>query len=113
MEFERLCRPRSIRVTAQRLAVYKALAENLAQEKVYFELEDATQVWAQFRRRHPSLGSIDLRQRGEDRVSSVQYMKFDTAGRLPVAVGVDLPELQVQTMLSDEHRAALREDLTC
>jgi Fur family transcriptional regulator, peroxide stress response regulator len=40
-EFERLCRARGIRVTAQRLAVYKALAEDLAHptaESVYARL---------------------------------------------------------------------------
>src|SRR5215471_12122291 len=40
-EFEKLCRSRGIRVTAQRLAVYKALAEDLAHptaESVYARL---------------------------------------------------------------------------
>jgi Fur family transcriptional regulator, peroxide stress response regulator len=40
-EFERLCRARGIRVTAQRLAVYRALAEDLAHptaESVYSRL---------------------------------------------------------------------------
>jgi Fur family peroxide stress response transcriptional regulator len=40
-EFERLCRSRGIRVTAQRLAVYRALAEDLAHptaESVYRRL---------------------------------------------------------------------------
>ena len=40
-EFERLCRSRGIRVTAQRLAVYRALAEDLAHptaESVYSRL---------------------------------------------------------------------------
>jgi len=70
-------------------------------EKMYLLLEDGTRVWATF----------DERQRGEDRVSSVQYMKFDTGGLVPVAAGVDLPELQVQAALSEEQRQALRQDL--
>jgi len=40
-EFEKLCRSRGIRVTAQRLAVYRALAEDLAHptaESVYSRL---------------------------------------------------------------------------
>src|SRR2546430_2122060 len=41
-------------------------------EKMYLLLEDGTRVWATF----------DERQRGDDRVSSVQYMKFDTVGRV-------------------------------
>ncbi|MEK6320759.1 MAG: DUF3501 family protein [Acidobacteriota bacterium] len=70
-------------------------------EKLYLLLEDGTRVRASF----------DERQRGDDRVSSVQYMKFNTGGRVPVAVGVDLPELQAETGLSDEQRQALSEDL--
>ena len=71
-------------------------------EMVYLLLEDGRRVWAQF----------DERQRGDDRVSSVQYLKFDTGGRAPVAAGVDLPELQAETPLSAEQREALREDLS-
>ena len=81
--------------------------EKLAQwwrlpEKIYLLLEDGTRVSASF----------DERQRGDDRVSSVQYLKFDTRGGVPVAVGVDLPELQVDTRLSDEQRQALSDDLS-
>lgn len=71
-------------------------------EKMYVLLEDGTRVWATF----------DERQRGDDRVSSVQYLKFSTGGRVPVAAGVDLPELQAQTVLNDEQREGLREDLS-
>ena len=71
-------------------------------EKMYLLLEDGTRVWATF----------DERQRGDDRVSSVQYMKFDTGGRVPVAVGVDLPEFQAETSPTAEQRQALREDVS-
>ena len=71
-------------------------------ERMYLLLEDGTRVWATF----------DERQRGDDRVSSVQYLKFNTGGRVPVAAGVDLPELQAETSLNDEQRQALREDLS-
>lgn len=70
-------------------------------ERMYLLLEDGTRVRASF----------DERQRGDDRVSSVQYMKFNTGGRVPVAAGVDLPELQAETRLTEEQRQALREDL--
>jgi hypothetical protein len=70
-------------------------------EKMYLLLEDGTRVWATF----------DERQRGDDRVSSVQYLKFNTGGRVPVAAGVDLPELQAETRLTQEQREALCEDL--
>jgi hypothetical protein len=71
-------------------------------EKMYLLLEDGTRVWATF----------DERQRGDDRVSSVQYMKFNTGGRVPVAAGVDLPTLKAETSLTAEQREALREDLS-
>jgi hypothetical protein len=71
-------------------------------EKMYLLLEDGTRVWATF----------DERQRGDDRVSSVQYMKFNTGGRVPVAVGVDLPGLQAETRLTDEQGKALSKDMS-
>jgi hypothetical protein len=54
---------------------------------------------------------FDARQRGDDRVSSVQYLKLDTGGRVPVVAGVDLPALQARTMLTDQQREALQSDL--
>jgi len=71
-------------------------------EKIYLLLEDGSRISATF----------DERQRGDDRVSSVQYMKFNTGGRVPVAAGVDLPGLQVETKLTEEQRQALHEDLS-
>ena len=71
-------------------------------EKMYLLLEDGSRVWATF----------DERQRGEDRVSSVQYMKFNTGGRVPVAAGVDLPGLQAEATLTEQQREALSKDLS-
>lgn len=70
-------------------------------EKIYLLLEDGVRVSATF----------DERQRGDDRVSSVQYVKFNTSGRVPVAAGVDLPGLQMETKLTDEERKVLAGDL--
>jgi hypothetical protein len=70
--------------------------------KVYLLLEDGTRVWATF----------DERQRGETQLSSVQYLRFDTGGRIPVAAGSALPALNAETLLTQEQRAALREDLS-
>jgi hypothetical protein len=53
----------------------------------------------------------DPRQVGEDRLSSVQYLKFDTRGEVPVALGCDLPALSGETVLDAEQREALRADL--
>ena len=71
-------------------------------EKIYLLLEDGTRISATF----------DERQRGDDRVSSVQYMKFNTGGRVPIAAGVDLPGLQAETRLTDDQRQALSKDLS-
>jgi hypothetical protein len=70
-------------------------------EKMYLLVEDGTKVWAQF----------DERQRGDERVSSVQYLKFKTGGQVPLAAGVDLPELKAEARLTEQQRAALQEDL--
>jgi hypothetical protein len=71
-------------------------------EKIYLLVEGGTRVTAKF----------DERQRGADRLSSVQYLKFDTKGVVPVAAGVDLPGLQVETELTDDQKQALRADLS-
>jgi hypothetical protein len=55
--------------------------------------------------------TFDARQVGEDRLSSVQYLKFDTGGESPVAVGSDLPSLQVEVALAPAQRHALEADL--
>ncbi len=53
----------------------------------------------------------DARQIGEDRLSSVQYLKFDVRGEAPVGVGCDRPGLETEAALSPEQRAALEQDL--
>jgi hypothetical protein len=55
--------------------------------------------------------TFDARQVGTDRLSSVQYLKFDVRGRVPVAAGSDLPGLATEARLSPEQRAALAADL--
>ena len=68
---------------------------------LYVRVEDGAKVRARF----------DPRQVGTDRLSSVQYLKFDVGGRLPVAVGCDLPSLEAETVLDAEQRDALARDL--
>ena len=53
----------------------------------------------------------DERQVGEDRLSSVQYLRFDVKGRQPIAIGTDLPGFTTETALDGEQREALRADL--
>lgn len=70
-------------------------------EHVYVRLEDGARVRAAF----------DEAQRGDGRLSSVQYLQFAVGDRVPVAVGVDLPGLAAETVLTAAQRAALAEDL--
>jgi hypothetical protein len=80
----------------RRLREWLALPRHL-----YVETEDGDKVRPTF----------DPRQVGTDRLSSVQYLKFDVRGRAPVAVGSDLPELEARTPLAPDQRAALVADL--
>ncbi len=79
-----------------RLREWLALPEHL-----FVRLDDGREVRARF----------DPRQRGDDRLSSVQYLKFPTSGKAPLAVGTDLASLRGETRLTDDQRAALAEDL--
>lgn len=79
-----------------RLREWLALPRHL-----YLALEDGTRI-------RPS---YDERQVGTDRLSSVQYLKFDVGGRTPLAAGCDLPQLSGETPLTREQREALEADL--
>jgi len=68
---------------------------------IYLKLEDGSRVYADY----------DPSQVGEDRLSAVQYLKFDLKGRPPTAIGSDMDTLEVEAALSPEQRTALREDL--
>jgi hypothetical protein len=70
-------------------------------EALYVKLPDGGKVRARF----------DARQVGADRLSSVQYLKFDVRGAAPVAVGSDHPQLAAETPLDAEQRGALAADL--
>ncbi len=68
---------------------------------LYLKLASGEKVRARF----------DARQIGEDRLSSVQYLKFDVRGEVPVAAGCDLPALTAEPPLDPAQRAALKQDL--
>ncbi len=70
-------------------------------EHVYALTEDGSKVRPRF----------DESQRGEDRISSVQYLKFPVGQKPPVALGIDQPGIEAQTKLTKAQRAALAEDL--
>jgi hypothetical protein len=69
---------------------------------LYAKLADGRKVRATF----------DPRQVGTDRLSSVQYLKFDVKGEVPSAIGVDFPSLTAETALTADQREALRQDLS-
>ena len=68
---------------------------------LYVALEDGTRVRPTY----------DPRQVGTDRLSSVQYLRFEVKGRTPIAVGSDLPACTVEAGLTPEQRDALAHDL--
>jgi hypothetical protein len=55
--------------------------------------------------------TFDTRQIGTERVSSVQYMKFDTQGLPPTAIGADHASLTLESPLSAAQCQALASDL--
>ncbi|MEI6224571.1 MAG: DUF3501 family protein [Deltaproteobacteria bacterium] len=55
--------------------------------------------------------TFDARQVGDERLSSVQYLKFDTHGEEPIAVGSDHPRLVAEVQLAPAQRQALAADL--
>lgn len=69
--------------------------------RLYVGFEDGSRAYATF----------DARQVGEDRLSSVQFLKFDCGGRVPIAIGTDLAALRAEERLTDEQRRALAADL--
>ncbi len=68
---------------------------------IYLRLKDGRKVRARY----------DPRQVGKESLSAVQYLRFRVGREVPVAAGVDLPGLEVETGLANAQRAALREDL--
>lgn len=54
---------------------------------------------------------FDERQRSDEKLSSVQYLRFQVGDAAPLSIGCDLEELRAETRLGDEQRRALDEDL--
>jgi hypothetical protein len=70
-------------------------------EHLYLRVADGTRVRPR----------VDERQRDDERISSVHYLRFDVHGQVPVAAGCDLPALTLETPLDPAQRHALAEDL--
>jgi hypothetical protein len=82
---------------ARKLAQWLGLPEHL-----YLKLDDGRLVRATW----------DSAQIGEGRLSSVQYLKFRTGPRAPVAIGSDHPDLRIEAVLTDAQRETLGADLS-
>jgi hypothetical protein len=70
-------------------------------EHIHLVCADGTRVKASF----------DRAQMSEDKLSSVQFLKFELGRRIPAALACDLPELALETALDAATRAALLADL--
>jgi hypothetical protein len=81
---------------AVKLRAWKGVMPHL-----YARLSDGLKVYAQY----------DKAQVGDERLSSVQYLKFDTKGKTPVAFGIDAPVLSLESPVSADVQRALTEDL--
>jgi hypothetical protein len=68
---------------------------------LYLKTQQGQKVFAQF----------DERQVGEQRISSVHYLKFKVGDQVPVAIGSSHPELSVESALSQGQTMALCKDL--
>jgi hypothetical protein len=71
-------------------------------EHIYAKLPDGTRLGPTW----------DPRQVGDDRLSSVQYLTFTIGDEAPSAIGIEMPEIEMETELSGPQRDALRQDLT-
>ena len=68
---------------------------------LYLVLENGQRTYAEF----------DERQIGEDRLSSVQYLKFKCNHQKPIKIGCDHEEMNLETVLSEKQQEALFQDL--
>ncbi len=71
-------------------------------EKIYLVLVNGVKVYPEY----------DQKQVGEDRLSSVQYLKFPTRGHRPVAIGVEHEAITLEVPLTSAQQIALQEDVS-
>jgi Protein of unknown function (DUF3501) len=57
--------------------------------------------------------TFDPAQVGDEKLSSVQYLKFKLGDAMPLSMGSDHPDMQIQTVFSEPQRQALLADLKC
>lgn len=70
-------------------------------EKLYLKFADGTKAFAQ----------VDERQNEDEKISSVQFLRFNCGGKTPITIGCEHPAYQVETNLTESQTAALESDL--
>mgnify|MGYP000957783733 FL=1 len=70
-------------------------------EKLYLKFADGSKAYAQ----------VDERQNEDEKISSVQFLKFNCDGKTPVAIGSEHSAYQVEANLTNEQKTALESDL--
>ncbi|MBX7172675.1 MAG: DUF3501 family protein [Pyrinomonadaceae bacterium] len=82
-------------------------AEKLAKwvglpEKIYLKFADESKAFAQ----------VDARQNEDEKISSVQFLKFNCGSKKPIAIGCEHEAYKNETELNDTQKIALAEDLS-
>lgn len=70
-------------------------------EKLYLKFADGSKAFA----------IVDERQNEDEKISSVQFLKFDCAGLTPTAIGCEHSALQIEVSLNKSQKEALANDL--
>lgn len=71
-------------------------------EKLYLKLADETKTYAQ----------VDERQNEDEKISSVQFLKFNCKGKMPIAIGCEHEAYQVEINLTETQKESLTSDLS-
>jgi hypothetical protein len=70
-------------------------------EKLYLKFDDGSKAFAQ----------VDERQNEDEKISSVQFLKFNCDAKSPIAIGCEHSAYRVETDLNESQKLALRGDL--
>ena len=68
-------------------------------------------VWMTFTDGSRARAVFDAEQMNEEKLSSVQFLKFPVGARTPAGLAADLPELSVEVVFTPATQRALLEDL--